>query len=523
MLANLEKQILEGIAPFYKELWMLQILQSSVGCANSCEMCSQWASPWVTRITRDSLSRVFWGLKMLLEGGIWEWSSLGENRTHKPWIIFPYLDTDVGSDPNLGYMIETLWRDFQCKTRISTVGFSRHNTELQEMHTDIASRIREFVEGFRISLTPYTAYFFSDDYPMDIANLINTYLPIIESQWVGRDVFACELRFPPFIQLGDVEVWAFWDRFYIRSGDYCFIADNAGSIPQNKIIHIENKKVQFDEQGITWKIYSWDGFSTREITEIIETELFNVAQIYHVKNVDWDVFAVNPFPLETRWFHAVHFLPKTTTRKQSGIIDSTRPFMNAMVAYKKWKGFDWKWKIDHGNIGEFLDFFIKHIQAGTTLTILRDFWMERIYPIITVAANIIKSSDIADDAFFDPKFLVDTWHIVNQGRAKHIFKGLVSQTDEPITVNEMKWYADENSIGTSRGVVYRLAPIPMNSGGLRNLIRWKSGLVLSGLSHKWLQPIPEKTHFIPADIETTFTPRQKILEEFGIPWLPLTS
>jgi hypothetical protein len=522
ILHTLEQQIFDGISPFKEELSMLQILQSSVGCANLCEMCSQGASPWVTRITRNSLSGVLRGLKRITDMYGKEWVLLGENRTHKPWIIFPYLDTDVGSDPNLGYMVETLWRDFQCKTRISTVGFSRHNKKLQEMHTDIANRLRNSVEGFRISLTPYTAHFFSDDYPVDISNLINTYLPLIESQWVGRDVFACELRFPPFIQLSDVEVWLFHGRFFIRSGDYCFIADYSDTVYQSVISGLRDKKVEFDHPGVPGKIYLWNGFSAKGIDQIIETSFCREANIYHVKNIDWDVFSINPLADET-WFHAIHFLPRSSTRTHSGIIDSTRPFMNAMIAYKRLRWFQTNTKLEWWNIEDFMSFFSAYIQNHTHSQALCNFWNNEIFPVILLASKIIKWSHISDDAFFDPKFLVDTWGIVNQGRAKHIFQWLVSQNDEPITINEMKGYAVENSLGTSRGIIYRIAPVPMNSGGLRNLIRWKSGLVLSGLHHKWLQPIPEKTHFIPADIETTFTPRQKILTEFGIPWLPLIS
>jgi hypothetical protein len=73
------------------------------------------------------------------------------------------------------------------------------------------------VEGFRVSLTPYTANFFEDDYAQDISNLLTTYEPLIHNHGVGRDVFALELRFPPFIQTGDVESGLFEGRFYIKS------------------------------------------------------------------------------------------------------------------------------------------------------------------------------------------------------------------------------------------------------------------------------------------------------------------
>lgn len=522
MALKIEQGILKHLSEFQDQLWMLQILQSSVGCGNSCSMCSQGASPGITRITRDSLSQILSGLKVLREGQFWSIGPLlWQNRSHKPWIIFPYLDTDVGSDPNLASMMQSLWDNFWCKTRISTVGFSRHNYRINQMHAFIANNLLHYLEGLRISLTPYTENFFSEDYPFDIANLLNLYLPLIDSQWVWRDIFACELRFPPLIELWEVQIWIFSSRFFIRSSDYLFITDKTcENLPDNRITGLKDRVVQFHAQWIPGSMYLFEGLSELTVEDVLSKEPCMKWDIYKVKNIDGEIFAVNPVFMEDWEFCAVHFLPRTATRLSSGVIDSGRPFLNAMIQYKKSKKMPWKWALPNGDIDDFLSFFQTYIQVRSNTQKRLNFWLQYIFPTILVAANIIKLASINNEHFFNPKFLVDTWHIVNQGRAKHIFQGLVSQSDEPITINEMKWYADQNSLGSGRGVIYRLAPTPLNSGGIRNLVRLKNWLVLSWLHHKWLKPIPEDTHFIPVELESIFQPKSEVISEFGIPGLP---
>ena len=45
-----------------------------------------------------------------------------------------YQDTDVASDTNLQDLVEFMYTNFKLKSRISTVGWSRHNTQLQALH-----------------------------------------------------------------------------------------------------------------------------------------------------------------------------------------------------------------------------------------------------------------------------------------------------------------------------------------------------------------------------------------------------
>jgi hypothetical protein len=79
-----------------------------------------------------------------------------------------------------------------------------------------------------------------------------------------------------------------------------------------------------------------------------------------------------------------------------------------MMAYKKLQGVPRKRQFQGGNIDNFLDFFKRYIETEPYLNLFRDFCREEILPVIEIVAQIIQSSDISDDVFFDPGFLVDT-------------------------------------------------------------------------------------------------------------------
>ena len=64
------------------------------------------------------------------------------------------MDNDVGNYPYLDKFIYLLKRELGVTTRISTVGFSRHNDELNEMHRRISNNESEGLGGVRLSFTP---------------------------------------------------------------------------------------------------------------------------------------------------------------------------------------------------------------------------------------------------------------------------------------------------------------------------------------------------------------------------------
>lgn len=517
------KEIESAMRSVIQNMRRLQIFQSTVWCGNICAMCSQWAASGITRIESQSILDIFAGIKSCL---IWITGSqkLGELRAHKPGVIFPYLDNDCWSDPNLWNMIQILWEDFWCHTRISTVGYSRHNKYLQKMHEKIVQKMSRFVDGVRVSITPYTAHFFTEDYAIDIANILSTYNHFIKQQWTWRDTFACEVRYPPFIELWEVETGLWEQRFYIRSGSYCFLATKPWITPnKNWINGIHSRRVSFAEAPLEWQLFKRENGISLNMDELVRGTVGGKSLLYHLDNIDGSVYAVNPLFGEDGSFSAIHFLPKTESRKNSGILDSTRPFLNAMLEYKvRYFNIQPKNKLESDDIQKFMIFLQAYIQQAWYTETYVKFFQKEILPVIGVVAQAISLSSLENSYFFDPNFLVDTWHIVNQGRAKDLFQWLVSRNDEPITVNEMKWYGNENSIGSQRGTVYRIAPTPITwYTWMRNTDKSKNGLLVGWLHHKWLQAIPEETSIINMPIEKVYIPRSEIIKSFGIPGLSL--
>lgn len=517
------KEIAATMRSVTQNLSRLQIFQATVWCGNICAMCSQWAASWVTRLKPKSILDIFAAIKSNL---VWitEKQKLGNLRTHKPGVIFPYLDNDCWSDPNLSNIIQILWQDFWCRTRISTVGYSRHNKFLQQMHKSIAEKLPMFVDGIRVSITPYTAHFFTEEYAIDIANLLSTYSHFIEQRWTWRDTFACEVRYPPFIELWEVETGLWKQRFYIRSGNYCFLASKPWTTPnKNWVNGISNRRVLFAEAPLEWQLFKKDNEASLSINELVSNTVGEKSLLYHLDNIDGSVYAVNPLFGEDGSFSAIHFLPETRSRKNAWVIDNTRPFLNAMLEYKvRHFNIHQKARLDSNDIDRFMIFLSSYIQTAWYTKSYIKFVQEKILPVIQVIAKSISLSTLENNYFFDPNFLVDTWHIVNQGRAKDLFQWLVSENDEPITINEMKWYGNENSTGSQRGTVYRIAPTPISwYAWMRNTDKSKNGLLVGWLHHKWLQAIPEETSIINIPIEKVYIPRSEIIKSFGIPGLSL--
>ena len=116
----------------------LQYFTSQVGCPNVCTFCSQSASPATSQLTPTSLRNLLSALHsvvLILESRHPTFPGIGHSsRKHKPGVLFLYQDTDVASDTNLQDLVEFMYTNFKLKSRISTVGWSRHNTQLQALH-----------------------------------------------------------------------------------------------------------------------------------------------------------------------------------------------------------------------------------------------------------------------------------------------------------------------------------------------------------------------------------------------------
>ena len=101
--------------------------------------------------------------------------------------MYPYLDTDIGSYAGLYEYVKCMSDDFGLTVRMSTVGYSRHNENLQRMHERIVKEFPHAIAGMKFSMTPYTYGWTSEgeesgecsrsDFNKDMANALGPTRP----------------------------------------------------------------------------------------------------------------------------------------------------------------------------------------------------------------------------------------------------------------------------------------------------------------------------------------------------------
>ena len=119
----------------------LRHFQPQIGCLNACSICSKYASTNVSEWNNSRIRNIIASLKYSTptkEFPLIVW----DRKNHRNGVIFSYLDNDVGIYKNLDTFIKLAYEQLGVKTRISTVGYSRHNQELNETHKKIKVRIK---------------------------------------------------------------------------------------------------------------------------------------------------------------------------------------------------------------------------------------------------------------------------------------------------------------------------------------------------------------------------------------------
>ena len=113
-------------------------LQPQIGCFNNCSFCSKFSICKSEYWSLDTLKNIISALKYTSKNYTNDDILLAWDRTeHRVGVIFPYLNNDIAAYPYLKEFITLCYRELGTRTRISTVGFSRHNKELNKVHNDI--------------------------------------------------------------------------------------------------------------------------------------------------------------------------------------------------------------------------------------------------------------------------------------------------------------------------------------------------------------------------------------------------
>ena len=472
---ELGRRIMAAVPP--EALARMQIIQPAIGCLNRCDFCSQVAGATVRELGSPALSTIMKGLRHALqETGI----ALGGDRQHKPGVIFPYLDNDIGSYPHLDEYVDQM-ADLGATTRISTVGWSRHSDELQAMHERIVSDHMHQVEGVRFSLTPYTYGWRQnhDAYIADLANALRTYRPLLEEKGASRATACIELRFEPDIALGELEMSRLDQYYLMRCDDYTLVTREDLTERDDRVAGIDDNQDAFlnTDGAIALQLIGDTAHLTSDTLDRLfmttpeygapdvdepAVVLVSKGRAYRSANKDGEYYSFEPLKKADNSFRAVQYYPQTAKRAVGGVMDASRPLLNHLVAYKARHDIGPRQSYDQAGEAD-ITAVLAGIEEEANIyerfsprraTYIR----EKLLPLVQDAITVMREAGLGPDSFFRYGLMIDTGVIVNQGKALHLFRGLASSPDTPLTLNEEKGYGTESK-SSARGTTWRMAPM----------------------------------------------------------------
>ncbi|MFJ9195947.1 hypothetical protein [Streptomyces globisporus] len=478
----------------------LQYFAPATGCFNRCSFCSQAAGREVWQLTPLGLYSLIKAVAIVAEErGI----RVSRGRdAHRPGTIFPYLDNDIASYP---YLYEYLrWTDelLGCKVRISTVGYSSAGPEnpflpdtpapnLAVMHRRIAGECGQILDGIRLSLTPYTLGWKDrtaesttrKQFIRDMANLLATYRPVFNQLGHGAATAAVELRFAPLVGLGEVIDTNIDGRHVIAVGPHLLISTEptTGELPIAQVMALgELNEPVFSTDPTRYLHLTSDQLTPDEVTvraalsgSITFPHQRREVDLYKFSNADGPYYAIEPNFDEDGHFTALHIYLRTEQRSKSGYTNATRWFLNTLLDIKAGRGYtdrfaefpDATWS-DVKQVEEHLAEIARSLDNIDNLAARHI--RNEILPIVETYTAAINSAGMPASTVFSPSFTLDTGQIVNQGRARTMFRGLVTVVDEPMTPREERGYG-ATSLSSRRGTIWRLAPMPFSNEGVLSI------------------------------------------------------
>ena len=352
------REITDALRTFPKEvITHLRHFQPQAGCLNCCSFCSQGAIPTVWQLTEKALKNVFAALKtvaievasrqmtsltesylpenILNSGGTFTagfkmptFGLVGFGRTnHRPGVIYPYLDNDIASYPYLLQYLKCAKEDLGAKVRLSTVGYSRHNEQLQKMHECINRDCLDVLGAVKLSISPYTfgwsrkgervGLTSRNEFILDWANLLSIYRPAVDFLGVGDRAASVEFRFPPLAVEAEVEERVISKRHVIHAGPYMLIGETETDFVPNfhvaKVITRERHAICFDEKPCFYMM-------------VISTKLINYGE--------WEIIARNVIKNSTSLL--AKLLPGCTVRNSKLYLLEYRNLVTSCLEAHAW-------------------------------------------------------------------------------------------------------------------------------------------------------------------------------------------
>ena len=427
-------------------------LQPQVGCFNNCSFCSKFSvcksEYWSLSSLRNIIAALKYTSKRYTKDDVllaWD------RKEHRVGVIFPYLNNDIAAYPYLDEFVDLCYRELGVRTRISTVSYSRHNKELNEMHKRICSSDTLYaLGGVRLSISQYGRVWEEqsdknslEEYEADLANFLSIYKPYYDKFGSGSRKMCCELRFNPLVENAKVLDFNYNNHRLIATANYLFISNDENiNFEETYISDPYNHALSFTNNGIMFKKYDLPFIVENEeqlIKYINEEELIEEkeVEIYLFKNKDGIYYSIAP-KLTREGNFSMQIYPETNIRAKSGYIITERFFLNALYNFKKRRDLELKDPVENATfddckevleiLKEYSNYYLEKGKIEKSNYILK-----HIIPLIEVYINALNEAGYSPSTFFDKNFTIDTGMICNLGRAVNLFKGLTSYVNEPLT------------------------------------------------------------------------------------------
>lgn len=427
-------------------------LQPQVGCFNNCGFCSKFSvcksEYWSLPALRNVIAALRYAAKKYTEDDVllaWD------RREHRIGVVFPYLNNDICAYPYLDYYIDLCYRELGTRTRISTVGFSRHNKVLNDMHKRICSQDLFYaLAGVRLSITQYGRVWEDDsnrnsleEYSLDIANFLNIYKPYYNKFGSGSRKMCCEIRFNPLVVNSKVFTFNYNNKFVIATGNYLYIShDDDISLEETFIIDPYKHSLNLSCEGTLFTEYNLDFNvnSYEELVKYLDNGHLNFekdVEVYLFKNKDGIYYSIDP-KLTSNGNYGINIYPVTDVRTNSGYIVTERFFLNSLYNFKKSRGLELSDLYENSSFDDCLE-VINLLKEYSKYYLEKgkkdksEYIINHVIPLIEVYIKALKEADYSSDVFFDKHFTIDTGMICNLGRAINFFNGITKFINEPLT------------------------------------------------------------------------------------------
>ena len=458
----------------------LRHLQPQVGCLNACKICSKFADCKVEFWTESRLRNIIAALKYSSPQRDSGMSVITYDRKeHRNSVVFPYLDNDVGNYPYLDKFINLLKRELGVTTRISSVSFSRHNEELNNMHQKISQNESKGLGGVRLSFTPYeigweckSEKYSQFDYILDMANFLKIYKPYFKEFGSGSREACVEIRYKPLVKITDVYITEVLSHMVICTGNYLWISKHKQiKLYESKIKDPYDHSISLTEEPQMFfciDLYT----SVKDIEEVKRIahkfivgnnlmENYSLSEVYLMKNHDGKYYAINPTITENGNY-GINIYPKTDNRPMSGYIITERFFLNELISYKKakkLKSLDAFPNATWADVYGVLELCKKTAHSYKSIGKIEkyEYIINEVLPMINAYISALQEVGYDASLLFDYKFSIDTGIICNLGRAINEFCGLTNKENEPLTPTHDRNYGMYNSKMTQEGVAWRLS------------------------------------------------------------------